>query len=148
MNRIERKPVVDKFELRRSRPLPNVYRLSRHAQLVSELCISCKHICQAAHARRLVRTYLVPTFTRNGLSAWCKKNLFFKFLKDIPNERNALDHTENTCMTCQKLATKIKAFQSAFEVQDLAANGTCRQITLLTLIDALSSRYLLYLTVC
>ena len=32
----------------------------------------------------------------------------------------------------KKLATKIKAFQSAFEVKDLAANGTCRQVTLLT----------------
>ena len=41
--------------------------------------------------RRLVRIYLVRTILRNGLSASCKKNLFFfKFKKDIPNERNAL----------------------------------------------------------
>ena len=51
--------------------------------------------------------------------------LVFKFKKDIPDERNALNRTDN--MPCQKLATKIKAFQSAFEVRDLAANGTCRQ---------------------
>ena len=35
MNRIARKLVVGKFELRRPRRLPNVYRLSRHAQFVS-----------------------------------------------------------------------------------------------------------------
>ena len=33
---------------------------------------------------------------------------------------------------CQKLATKIKAFQSAFEVKDKATNGTCRQVNLPT----------------
>ena len=55
---------------------------------------------------------------------------FFKFQKDIPNERNALNRTNNS--PCQKLATKIKAFQSAFEVKDSAANGTCRQVNLLT----------------
>ena len=44
-----------------------------------------------------------------------------KFQKDIPNERNALNCTDNS--SCQKLATKIKAFQSAFEVKDSAANG-------------------------
>ena len=33
---------------------------------------------------------------------------------------------------CQTLTAKIKAFQSAFEVKDLAANGTCRQVDLLT----------------
>ena len=41
-----------------------------------------------------------------------------------------LNRTDNT--PCQKLATKIKAFQSAFDVKDLAAKGTCRQVTLLT----------------
>ena len=34
-----------------------------------------------------------------------------------------------------KTGRKIKEFQSAFEVKDLAATGTCRQVTLLTLID-------------
>ena len=58
-----------------------------------------------------------------------KRFFFFsKFLKDIPNERNALNCTDNS--PCQKLATKIKAFQSAFEAKDSAANGTCRQVIL------------------
>ena len=81
--------------------------------------------------RRLVRTYLVRIFPRNGLATWCKTNhFFFLFKEDIPDERNALNRNVNT--PCQKLATKIKAFQSAFEVRDLAANGTCRKVTLLT----------------
>ena len=83
-----------------------------------------------AHMRRLVRTYLVRIFPKKGLSAWCKTIHFFKFKKDIPDERNALNRTDDT--PCQKLVTKIKAFQSAFEVRDLAANGTCSQVTLLT----------------
>ena len=58
------------------------------------------------------------------------KDFFFKFQKDIPNERNALNRTDNS--PCQKLATKIKAFQSAFEVKESAANGRCRQVNLLT----------------
>ena len=33
---------------------------------------------------------------------------------------------------CQNLAPKIKAFQSAFEVKDSAANGMCKQVNLLT----------------
>ena len=132
INSIVRKPVVSKFELRISRPLPHVYHLSRHAQLVSFYVNHIgKYICQAAHMHRLVRTYLVRIFPRKGLSTWCKTNLFFfLFQKDIPDERNALNPTDNT--PCQKLATKIKAFQSVFEVKDLAANGTCRQVTLLT----------------
>ena len=82
-----------------------------------------------AHMRRLVRTYLVRIFPRKGLSTWCKTNLFFfNSRKTFPTK--ALNRTDNT--RCQKLATKIKAFQSAFEVRDLAANGTCRQVTLLT----------------
>ena len=67
------------------------------------------------------------------MSSWCKTNLFFffQFQKDIPNERKALNRTDNT--PCQKLAAKINlAFQSAFEVKDLVAIGTCRQVTLLT----------------
>ena len=48
-----------------------------------------------------------------------QKDFFSKFLKDIPNERNALNRSDNS--PCQKLATKIKAFQSAFEVKDSAA---------------------------
>ena len=83
-----------------------------------------------AHMRRLVRTYLVHIFPRKGLSTWCKTNHFFYIKKDIPDERNALNRTDNT--PCQKLAAKIKAFQSAFEARDLAANGTCSQVTLLT----------------
>ena len=80
INSIERKPVVGKFELRMSRPLPHVYRLSRHAQFVS-FCVNYigKYICQAAHMRRLVRTYLVRIFPRKGLSTWCKTILFFFF---------------------------------------------------------------------
>ena len=58
------------------------------------------------------------------------KSFCFYSQKDIPNGRNALNRTDNT--PCQKLAAKIKAFQSAFEIKDLAANGTCRQVTLLT----------------
>ena len=50
---------------------------------------------------------------------WSKK-IFFKFQKDIPNERNALSRTDYS--PCQKLATKIKAFQSAFEVKYSAGN--------------------------
>ena len=74
---IARKPVVGKFELRMSRPLPHVYRLARHAEFVSSYVNSIgKHICQAAHVRRLVRTYLVRIFPRRGLSTWCKTNLF------------------------------------------------------------------------
>ena len=52
--------------------------------------------------------------------------MIFKFQKDIPNERNALNRTDNSPF--QKLAAKIKAFQSSFEVKDSAANGTCRQV--------------------
>ena len=84
-----------------------------------------------AHMRRLVRTYLVRIYFRGKVCLLgAKRIIFFKFKKDIPDERNALNRTDNT--PCQKLATKIKAFQSAFEVRDLAANGTCRQVTLLT----------------
>ena len=61
-----------------------------------------------------------------------QKAFFFQFQNDIPNERNALSRTDNTCTPCQKLATKIKAFNSAFEVKDLATNGMCRQVNLLT----------------
>ena len=127
INSIVRKPVVGKFELRMSRPLPHVYRLSIHAQFVS-FYVNCigKCICQAAHMRMLVRIYLDRIFPR------CKTYLFFiiLFQKYIPDERNSLNRTDNT--PCQKLARKIKAFQSALEVKDLAANGTCRQVTLLT----------------
>ena len=74
---IARKPVVCKFELRMSRPLPHVYRLSRHARFVSSYVNYIgKCICQDAHVRRLVRTYLVRIFPRRGLSTWCKTNLF------------------------------------------------------------------------
>ena len=62
------------------------------------------------------------------------KRLFFKFQKDISNERNALNRTDNN--PCQKLAGKIKALQSAFEVKDSAANGMSRQ-DLLTWMDAI-----------
>ena len=72
INIIASKPVVDKFELRMSRRLPHVYRLSR--LYVNYIC---KYICQAAHMRMLVRTYLVRIFPRKGLSTWCKTNLLF-----------------------------------------------------------------------
>ena len=58
------------------------------------------------------------------------KDFFFKFQKDIPKERNALNRIGNC--PYQKVATKIKAFQSAFEVKDSAANSSCRQVNLLT----------------
>ena len=78
INSIARKPVVGKFELRMSRPLPHVYHLSRQAQFVSFYVNHIeKFICQAAHMHRLVRTYLVRIFPRKGLSTWCKTNLFF-----------------------------------------------------------------------
>ena len=84
---IARKPVVGKFELRMSRPLPHVYRLSRHAQFVSSYVNYIgKYICQAAHVRRLVRTYLVRIFPRRGLSTWCKTNLFFNSRKIFPTK--------------------------------------------------------------
>ena len=70
---------------------------------------------------------------------------FFKFQKGIPNERNALNRTDESPF--QQLATKIKAFQLAFEVRDSAVNGTCRQDNLLTKIDAISSTCLLHLVV-
>ena len=58
--------------------LPHVYRLSRHAQFVSfYVNYIGKYICQAAHMRSLVRTYLVRIFPRKGLSTWCKTNFFF-----------------------------------------------------------------------
>ena len=95
------KTVVGKFELRMSRPLPHVNHL-------------CRLGLVTAHMRRLVRIYLVRIFPRKGLSTWCKTNHFFYFKKDIPDKRNAHNRTDNT--PCQKLATKIKAFQSAFEV--------------------------------
>ena len=38
--------------------------------------------------------------------------LSLKFQKDIPNERNALNRTDNS--PCQKLATKIKAFHKEY----------------------------------
>ena len=84
INSIARKPVVGKFELRMSRPLPHVYRLSRHAQFVSFYVnhIS-KYICQAAHMRRLFRTYYVHIFPRKGLSTRCKTNLFFFYSRQI-----------------------------------------------------------------
>ena len=40
---------------------------------------------------------------------------FFQIPENIPKERNALNSTDKS--PCQKLATKIKAFQSAFEVK-------------------------------
>ena len=46
-----------------------------------------------------------------------KEFFFFEFQKDIPNRINALSCTDNS--PCQKLATKIKAFQSAFKVKNL-----------------------------
>ena len=59
---------------------------------------------------------------------WSKK-IFIKFKKDTPNKRDALNRTENS--PYQKLATKIKAFQSVFEVKDLALYGMCRQVNIL-----------------
>ena len=62
-----------------------------------------------AHMRRLVRTYLVRIFPRKGLSAWCKMNhFFFIFKKDIPDERNALNRTDNT--PCQNWPQRSKRF--------------------------------------
>ena len=117
MNTTGIEPVVGKFDTRMPRPLC-MYMACLDLRLVT------------AHMRRLVRTYLVRIFPRKGLSTWCKTNDFFFNSRNIPDERNALNRTDNT--PCQKLATKIKAFQSAFEVRDLAAKGTCRQVTLLT----------------
>ena len=81
---------------------------------------------------------LLLFFSNSSTRCWRKVKPEFihslKFQKDIPNERNALNHTDNS--PCQKLA-KIKAFQSAFEVKDSAANGTCRQVNFLTYIDAI-----------
>ena len=80
INSIVRKPVVSKFELRMSRQLPHVYRLSRYVQFASfYVNYIGKDICQAAHMRMLVRTYLDRIFPRKGLSTWCKTNLFFFF---------------------------------------------------------------------
>ena len=59
-----------------------------------------------------------------------QKDFFFKFQKDIPKERNSLNCTDNS--PCQKLATKIKEFQAAFEVKDSAASSMCRLVNLLT----------------
>ena len=134
MNRIARKPVVSKFQLPRSRPLPNVYRLSRLAQLVSFYVnyAYLVNIYVKLHMRVGGQDLLRSHISQEWFVCLVQKESLFKFQRDIPNERSALDCTENTCTTCQKLATKIKAFHSAFEVQDLAANGTCRQITLLT----------------
>ena len=59
-----------------------------------------------------------------------QKDFFYKFQKDIPNERNALNRTDKS--PCQQMAAKIKAFQSTFEVKDSAVNGTCRQFNFVT----------------
>ena len=54
------------------------------------------------------------------------KRIFFS------NPRKIFPTKEMHSVVLIKLARKIKAFQLAFEVKDLAANGTCRQVTLLT----------------
>ena len=77
MNSTARKPIVGKFELRMFRRLPHVHRLSRHSSLSVNhaylVNISVKlHLC-------IVRTNIVCTFPRKGLSTWCKTNLFFFF---------------------------------------------------------------------
>ena len=93
INSIARKPVVGKFELRMSRPLPHIYRLSRHAQFVSFYVNHIgKYICHAAHVRRLVRTYYVRIFPRKGLSTWCKNESFFFYSRKIfpPTEMHSI----------------------------------------------------------
>ena len=60
------------------------------------------------YRNRLVRTYLVCIFPKKGLSTWCKTNHFFKFKKDIPYERNALNRTDNT--PCQNWPQRSKRF--------------------------------------
>ena len=54
---------------------------------------------------------------------------------------------KTTIQQQQKQATKIKGFQSAFEVKDLALMAHA-QVNLLTQTDALSNRCSLYLMVC
>ena len=110
INSIVRKPVVGKFELRMSRSLPHVYRLSIHAQFVS-FYVNCigKYVCQAADMPMLVRIYLDHIFPR------CKTNLFLfliLFQKYIPDQRNALNRTDNT--PCQKLARKMASVSISF----------------------------------
>ena len=77
---------------------------------------------------------LLSSHISEGRFVYLVQNESFFFFFFIPerysDERNALSRTDNT--PSQKLATKIKALQSASEVKDLAANGTCRQVTLLT----------------
>ena len=99
INSIARKPVISRFELRTSRPLPHVCVLSGHAQFFSYYVnYICRYICQAAHTCRLVSHISEEWFVNES----------FYFISPS-----------------QKLAAKIKAFQSAFETKDLAANGTC-----------------------
>ena len=100
-----------------SRPLPHVYRLSRPA-IGNCTYAKASQDLLSSHISEERFVYLV------------QNESFFYIKKDIPDERNALNRTDNT--PCQKLAAKIKAFQSAFQVRDLAANGMCSQVTLLT----------------
>ena len=71
--------------------------------------------------RRLVRTYLVCTFAS---TRW--KMTFF-VIPERYSQGKKCTQSHWLCTPCQKLATKIKVFQSAFKVEDLAAVGTCRQ---------------------
>ena len=80
-NSIARKPVVGKFALRMSRPLLHISLVQTCAVRLCELCISCKYICRAAQMRRLVRTYLVRTF-----SSLVQKEGFFFVLFLIPEK--------------------------------------------------------------
>ena len=70
-NSIARKPGVGKFAQRMSRSL-----VQTCAVHLYELCISCKYIYRALQMRRLVRTYLVRTFSSLVQKEVC---FFFKF---------------------------------------------------------------------
>ena len=54
---------------------------------------------------------------------------FFNSRKIFPTKEM---HSIALIILMSKTGRKIKEFQSAFEVKDLAATGTCRQVTLLT----------------
>ena len=99
------------------------------AKKMGKNAYSLKPMCQEnAHWNQDWR--IMKKWMRHFMHVLNQKDLFFKFRKDSPYKRNALNRTDKS--PCQQLAIKIKALQSAFEVKDSAVNGMCRQVNLLT----------------
>ena len=90
-----------------------------------------KHIQSQTDAAR--KRPLKPVLTHHEkmdaslLYIYFRAKDFFQIPERYSQGKNALSPTDNSPF--KKLATEIKAFQSAFEVKDSAANGTSRQFT-------------------